>query len=138
MRYNVDLKELFVYKLLEKLGVGAKITFLTNSCGSRWTIYIASEKIANFKTIEMIEQTHANNKLAKSTDLEKYVNPAIQMLALYTIMELSDYNSDNIGIDADGSPFILDFSSVLFKYFDVRVSFYEEIYSKYDKTLIIK
>jgi hypothetical protein len=123
---------------LDSLGVGAKITFLTNCCDSRRIIYIASEEIADFNTIEMIEQKHANNELAKSTDLQNYVDPVIQMLALYTIMELGDHHLDNIRVDADGSPFILDFSSVLIKYFNVEERFYKEIYSEYDTTLIIK
>jgi hypothetical protein len=57
VRYNLDLKELFVYKLLERIGVGAKIEFLTNGCGSRWIIYIVNKKIDNnFKTIELLNK----------------------------------------------------------------------------------
>jgi len=77
---DLDLKEMFAYKLLEKLGVGPEIHFIADELDSRWILYIASRDIPDFKTIKQIEWEEDN--------LRKYVIPVAQMLALYTILDM--------------------------------------------------
>lgn len=110
---------------------------MTNCCGSRWIIYIASEEIADFETIETIELKHAAS-LDPTNDLQEYVDPIIQILALYTIMELGDHHSSNMGFGANYSPFILDFFFLPISSFNVESVFHNKIQTKYGEKLVIK
>lgn len=55
IRFNLDLIELYLYKLLESIGVGAKIIFIPNCVASKSIIYIASEWISDLKTFHSTE-----------------------------------------------------------------------------------
>ena len=48
--------ELFIYKFLEVIGVGANIQFIPNTVPSDQIIYICGEQIPDFKTIGMLEE----------------------------------------------------------------------------------
>lgn len=123
------------------LGVGAQIDFVTNGCGSRWIVYIASRQIEDFLTIESIEQKKREEEysnVADPIDLNKYVNPVVQMLSLYTIMEMGDHHQGNFGVNKAGLPFIIDFFFVPNYSFDVKTSFYNRILCRHKETLKIK
>jgi hypothetical protein len=70
--------------------------------------------------------------------LEECVKPVVQMLALYTIMEMGDHHPGNMSVDATGSPFIIDFFFAPKHFFDVEKDFYKGIKCRYDETLRIK
>ena len=93
---------MFAYKLLEKLGVGPEIQFIANELDSRQILYIADTDIPNFKTIKQIEWK-------EEVDLSKYAKAVTQMLSLYTVLDMTDDHSANMGVDINGSPFIVDF-----------------------------
>lgn len=93
---------MFTYKLLEKLGVGPEIQFIANELSSRQILYISGRDIPNFKTIKEIESNEGNN-------LSKYAKVVAQMLSLYTVLDMIDDHSANMGVDINGSPFIVDF-----------------------------
>lgn len=142
-RYNLNLNELFIYKLLERLGVGAQVEFVTNDCGSRWIVYIGSKRIDNFKTIGLIEEMKKLEetmitKPTDSIDLSRYIKPVVQMLFLYTVLELGDHHQENMGINMDGLPFIIDFICVPIDTFDVKKNFYTKIRCGYGEKLRIK
>lgn len=48
--------ELFIYKLLEVLGVGAVVEFIPNVVASDKIVYICGEEIVAFKTLAMLER----------------------------------------------------------------------------------
>lgn len=47
-RYNLDLVELYCYKLLESTGVGPSILFIPNVVASKSIIYIGSKLLPDF------------------------------------------------------------------------------------------
>ncbi|KAI6201403.1 Ubiquitin-like domain-containing protein [Aphelenchoides besseyi] len=96
-RYDIDLKELFVYKFLENLKIGAEIHFIGNEAFSKWIIYIASREIPAFKTLELVELMEEN--------VNEYSKCVVQMLVLM----LGDHHTANLGVDGAGNPFIVDF-----------------------------
>lgn len=48
--------ELFIYKFLEVLNVGAVVEFIPNLVASDRIVYICGEEIPGFKTIAMLEK----------------------------------------------------------------------------------
>ena len=110
---------MFAYKLLEKLGVGPEIHFIANQIDSRWILYIASRDIPDFKTIKQIEW--------EQDDLRKYAKAVAQMLSLYTVLDITDNHWANMGVDIDGSPFIVDFILRGFPLDDVKTDLHDEV-----------
>jgi hypothetical protein len=51
----MNMIELFIYKLLEVLNVGAVIEFIPNIVASDKIVYICGEEIPGFKTLKMLE-----------------------------------------------------------------------------------
>lgn len=101
-RYDIDLKELFVYKFLEELKIGAEIHFIDNEAFSRWIIYIGSRELSGFKTLEFLE-------LAQPETLEEYSKPVVEMLFVFSVLMLGDHHIANMGFDGTLNPFIVDF-----------------------------
>lgn len=101
-REDLNLKELFAYKVLEGLGVGAEVHFIDKHLGLRFIVYIASREIASFRTINEIESNETD-------DLCKYTTSVVQMLFLYTILNMGDHHSNNMGLGENGTPYIIDF-----------------------------
>uniref|UniRef100_A0A1I7TIC8 PI3K/PI4K domain-containing protein n=2 Tax=Caenorhabditis tropicalis TaxID=1561998 RepID=A0A1I7TIC8_9PELO len=101
LQEGLDIRELFVYRLLERLGVGATIQFPTSTVGSKCFMYIAGLQIPNFKTLDEVER--------EEDDYAHYVHPAIQMLTLFAVLSIGDRHSKNVGVGNDKSPFIIDF-----------------------------
>ncbi|EFO99406.1 hypothetical protein CRE_22328 [Caenorhabditis remanei] len=101
-RYNIDLKELFVYKFLQELIMGAVIDFVHGEIYSRRIVYIASKEIAGFKTLDYI-------RLAQPGTVEEYIECVNQMLFVYSVLMLEDHHTANMGCDNGHNPFIVDF-----------------------------
>lgn len=53
-RWDLDLIELFCYKFLESIGVGANILFIPNCVMGTSIIYIASELIPRLQTFNSL------------------------------------------------------------------------------------
>lgn len=100
-RSEIDLRELFIYKLLESVECGAKVRFATSSIGSKSVIYICSMEVPGFETFKEKEE--------KETNLSNYTKPAVHILTLFTVLNLSDCHSENVGTDEHNSPFVIDF-----------------------------
>ena len=49
------------------------------------------------------------------------------MLFLYTVLNMGDHHLGNMGVDSNGSPFIVDFLLIERRSFDVKTDFYENI-----------
>ncbi|XP_055308477.1 uncharacterized protein LOC129572533 [Sitodiplosis mosellana] len=91
---GVDLRELFVYKLLELIKVGPKVHFLRNIHVSRFGIYIATEDVAGFT-----RKSEANMVEEQKSQLD----------LLRHILFLVDLHSANYGIDGERNLCIVDF-----------------------------
>uniref|UniRef100_A0A8R1DZW1 Ubiquitin-like domain-containing protein n=1 Tax=Caenorhabditis japonica TaxID=281687 RepID=A0A8R1DZW1_CAEJA len=101
-RYDIDLKELFVYTFLYKLKMGAEIHFINSEIFSRCIIYIASSEITGFNTLEFLEMNHPQA-------LKEYTKFVNQVLLVYSVLMLGDHHTANIGFDCGFNPFIVDF-----------------------------
>ncbi|CAD6190752.1 unnamed protein product [Caenorhabditis auriculariae] len=55
-REPLNMIELFVYKLLEVMNIGAMIYFIPNLVASNKIVYICSREICGFKTLAMLEK----------------------------------------------------------------------------------
>lgn len=120
-RSDIDLKELFAYKVLQGLGVGADISFVPNHTASKWMVYIASKEIADFKTLGKLELLETEDKL------QNYSSIIIQMLSLYSIMMMSDHHLGNMGIDECGKSYIIDFCLIGQTSFNIKKDFYQKV-----------
>ncbi|KAI1727791.1 hypothetical protein Ddc_05110 [Ditylenchus destructor] len=95
-----DLKELFIYKVLEFTGIGPEAHFILPSHTSRKTIYIATREIQDLRLLE---------KLSKSGEMTPDMWKAMLTFAwLGIIFRLQDMHQQNCGM-ADGLPKIVDF-----------------------------
>jgi hypothetical protein len=92
-----DTKELFIYKLLNHLGIGPEVHFIVPSHGSKMTIYIATKDCHLTLLSELTMET------AKMKSL-------VQLDLISRILCLRDCttNSSNCG-QVDGKPMIVDF-----------------------------
>jgi len=120
-REDSDLKELFVYKLLEKLGVGAQVYFVPNELHSRFIVYIASREISAFKTLTEIEHIEEG-------DLSNHSTAVVKMLATYTILDIADHHSRNMGVDNNGFPYIVDFYLITRGPLNIHKDFYDKVH----------
>ncbi|CAJ0579164.1 unnamed protein product, partial [Mesorhabditis spiculigera] len=102
-RCDTDLKELFIYKFLEELQMGAEIHFIIDEADSRWMIYIGSREISGFQTLERLEREQPPEAL------EQYSKGVVQMLFVYSVLMLGDHHKANMGFDGADRPFIVDF-----------------------------
>lgn len=105
---------------LEQLGVGANVHFIPNEFGSRWILYIGSREIPNFKTIKELE-------LLEPQTLVKHAKALVQMLSLYTILNMGDHHANNMGVDEKGCPYIIDFLLIERSSIDVKTCFYDKV-----------
>ncbi|KAG4068394.1 hypothetical protein HA402_007914 [Bradysia odoriphaga] len=95
---EVDLRELFIYKLLEFIRVGPKVHFVGNTHKSKYGLFIATEAVKDFKE-------KSNLKLEHKPDFDT------QLQLLRHIFNLNDLisNTSNYGADGDGNLMIIDF-----------------------------
>ncbi|CAD6198018.1 unnamed protein product [Caenorhabditis auriculariae] len=98
-RWNLDLIELYVYKLLESIGLGPKIVFIPNCVASTSILYIGSEWLAHFQSFNSTEQV-------TTTEVSHAV---VQIHFLAVFLSLGDMHEENFGINASSDPIILDF-----------------------------
>ncbi|KAI6172207.1 hypothetical protein M3Y98_00947700 [Aphelenchoides besseyi] len=101
MRFKPNMIELYCYKVLEAIGVGAKVTFFRNLVESRLIIYIASRLLPNF--------TEMGKILHSDFDPEQVRRSLVQIHFLSSFLSLGDMSNANIGLNTDGSPVIVDF-----------------------------
>lgn len=118
-REDLDVKELYVYTLLQRLGVGAEIHLIPNAQRSKWILYIGSREIVGFQTVNEIE--------IRNVDLSPYVTPVIQMLTLYTVLNICDHHLLNMGLNEHKLPYIVDFILLNRDIIDVKRDFYNKV-----------
>ncbi|KAE9546232.1 hypothetical protein FO519_010556, partial [Halicephalobus sp. NKZ332] len=95
---NPDAQELIVYLLLQHIGIGpSKCCFIPNSAQSKSVVYIATLKVPGFT-------------MAKELDNPLEEVAAVELHLLATILNLTDLNTENYGLDSHGSLTIVDFS----------------------------
>ncbi|CAI4222806.1 unnamed protein product [Auanema sp. JU1783] len=97
--WDLDLIELYCYKLLESIGVGSKIAFIPNFFAPKSNVYIGSEWLADFQSFNSIKQVN-------TTEVSHAV---VQIYFLAVFLSLGDMHDDNFGINANSDPIILDF-----------------------------
>ncbi|CAI5456120.1 unnamed protein product [Caenorhabditis angaria] len=85
--FNINLIEMFLYKLFESINIGSKITFIPNCVLSKSIIYIASEWIPNLKTINDIHED----------DLGNLTEEIVQLHFLAVFLTLGDLHEENFG-----------------------------------------
>ena len=104
--YSIDLREPFIYMLLDKLGFGPKTYILINPY-INYGLFIITEDL-NSKDIIFKELNEINKELGIDFDaifasesehqLKKYIKKGLNLLNIITnIFELKDIKGDNIG-----------------------------------------
>ncbi|KAJ3416582.1 hypothetical protein HDV05_000864 [Chytridiales sp. JEL 0842] len=93
-----DAKEIFIYKLLQNIGLGPESHFIMPHHGSKKTIYIATKE-CHLILLSQVTESSANPRSLVQLDL------------ISRILCLRDCttNSSNCGQLADGKPMIIDF-----------------------------
>ena len=91
-----DLRELFVYRLLEMIKIGPEVHFLPNVHHSSFGLYIATKDVVFFKRA-LEARTIISNECKLQLDL------------LRRIFYLTDLHSANYGLDGDKNLCIVDF-----------------------------
>jgi len=94
-----DLREVFVYRLLELLKIGPKVHFLPNTHHSGFGLYalwIATEDVREFH--------RCFGRRRELNDEQK-----MQLYLLICVFCLVDLNSCNFGTDGDGKLWVVDF-----------------------------
>uniref|UniRef100_A0A914EJK7 Ubiquitin-like domain-containing protein n=1 Tax=Acrobeloides nanus TaxID=290746 RepID=A0A914EJK7_9BILA len=93
--YTPDLREIFVYKLLELIKVGSEVHFIPNVLESTTGLYIATREVSGFKEAKNVTIDEDNN---------------IQLELLQNLLFLRDLRSNrsNYGLDRDGQLAIVD------------------------------
>lgn len=61
-RHLPDLREMFVYRLLELIGVGP-VVFFPFYAGSTYIHYIATKEVSEFKELDKLEDVSVQNKV---------------------------------------------------------------------------
>lgn len=56
-----------------------------------------------------------------------HVRLSFQMLFLYTVLDMGDHHSANMGVDDKGHPYIVDFCLMSRASSDVKKDFYQEV-----------
>ena len=100
---NLDLKELFVYKFLQDLKIGAEVQFVESKLFTKWIIYLASREVSGFRTLERVE-------LLDPQSVPTHSKAVVQMLVVFSILVLNDHHAANLGLDGSGNPIIVDFA----------------------------
>ncbi len=92
------MRELFVYKLLENIGVGPEAHFITPLHGSHRTVYIATKHV---------DFTHLDKLTADTADY----NSLLLIDFLTRALALTDVGSNptNCGQAPNNSPVVVDF-----------------------------
>ncbi|CAP25726.2 Protein CBG05181 [Caenorhabditis briggsae] len=93
-RQNVDLRELFIYRLLFQIGVGPAVHIVPNLHTSSIGVYIATLEVANFNS------SHVINLPLKAE---------IMLDLIIRLFNVSDLHGDNYGLDSNGNLSIIDF-----------------------------
>ncbi|ULT99747.1 hypothetical protein L3Y34_000792 [Caenorhabditis briggsae] len=92
---HADLRELFVYKLLELIGVGPKVHFIPNVHYSSFGLYIGTEEVPSFRRAD-------TNGLEISSEVHA------QRALLRRLLFVKDLHSKNYGLNGDGKLSIID------------------------------
>jgi len=106
--HPVNIAELFVYKLLEKLGWGPNVTFIVNSFIKN-DIFIITNDLENecgFKVAGYCKQRYISLDPTEQHDL-KIKATAFDLLI--RLLRLSDINEGNYGLTTDNSIKLIDF-----------------------------
>lgn len=113
---------------------------MPNCDGSLWIIYLASKKIGNnFATIGFIEGMKQEGvEQYKKINMNELLKPVVGILSLYCILHMEDNHADNIGVDEDNSPFILDFCFRPINSFDIERDFRDRVETRSGEELEIK
>jgi len=97
---NPDARELIVYMLLQRIGVGpSKCSFIPSAAlaQSRSVVYIATSKVPEFT-------------MAKDLPNPMDETPAVELHLMAILLNLTDLNTENFGLKSNGSLCIVDFS----------------------------
>ncbi|CAI4226058.1 unnamed protein product [Auanema sp. JU1783] len=109
-RGPLNMIELFLYKLLEEMNIGAVIDFIPNLVSSSKIVYICSEEVPGFRTLAMLEKEWDNFERKIVKQKEEISKAIIQISLLAQILGLDDLNAENIGfIENTFSLYIVDF-----------------------------
>jgi len=96
-----DLTEIFVYKILEKLGMGPRVQFMIHPY-ARSGLFIISEALLDFKEASQLQENEVLMKMFKQRmeikGLKSFKIGINQIDLLSRIFNLSDIHSDNFGI----------------------------------------
>ncbi|CAB3402095.1 unnamed protein product [Caenorhabditis bovis] len=113
-RWNLDLIELYCYKLLDSIGVGPNIVFIPNCVASKTILYIGSKWLADFQSFNSTEEVN-------TTEISHAV---VQIHFLAVFLSLGDMHEENFGINESCHPIILDF--MMSNYGDPKHKFLHE------------
>ncbi|CAR98831.1 Protein CBG25851 [Caenorhabditis briggsae] len=115
--------ELFIYKLLEVMNIGAVIDFIPNLVSSNKIVYICGEEVSGFRTLAMLEKEWDNYECKIVKQKEEISKAIIQISLLAQILGLGDLNAENIGfIENTSSLYIVDFRT---EFIDSSIGFEE-------------
>uniref|UniRef100_A0A1I7UBK2 Ubiquitin-like domain-containing protein n=1 Tax=Caenorhabditis tropicalis TaxID=1561998 RepID=A0A1I7UBK2_9PELO len=92
---SADIREIFVYKLLELIGCGPNVHFIPNTHYSSFGLYIGTEEVPGFQRADT-EGMEISCEIYAQRDL------------LRRILSIRDLHSKNFGIDAYGKLSIVD------------------------------
>jgi len=120
-----NLKEMLVYKMLEKLGLGAKVNFVINPY-ARNGLFFVSEGLLGFEEGEKLEKDETFREILVAENTIKTVTPlkmAINQFDLLgRIFDLGDFNSGNFGVVGRQSE-KLDWKMIDFRVTDNKIPF---------------
>lgn len=91
---SADVREIFVYKCFEMLGVGPKVHFIPNTLFSSFGLYIGTAEVPGFRRAD--EGLEISSEVYAQRDL------------LRRILLVKDLHSKNYGIDGNGKLSIID------------------------------
>uniref|UniRef100_A0A1I7UXC9 Protein kinase domain-containing protein n=1 Tax=Caenorhabditis tropicalis TaxID=1561998 RepID=A0A1I7UXC9_9PELO len=95
-RFPLNLIEIFIYRLLNHIGVGPKVNFLHYS-GSIDVSFIMTEEVSGLKLLKDIE------------DQKKKEEEIVEAYLLRLILGITDVSKENIGVDGRNMLSIVDF-----------------------------
>ncbi|CAO4362177.1 unnamed protein product [Caenorhabditis nigoni] len=91
---NADIREIFVYKLLELIKLGPKVHFVPNVQYLALGLFIVTEEVVGFYHVEQLDMTE---------------DQLLQRKLIKRILELKELHPGNYGVGSDGNLIITDF-----------------------------